>query len=279
MVRQTGDPTGCSVILFKDQLDGARAKIERSERQVDELKIALREWVAAIGNPATIRSVEHKTDWKQITGTLAGIKPPVECSVILGDCVHNLRSALDHLVAAMAPAYEYTTQFPVFWNDTPETRKTIKKRLKHVFPPGAALVKDLQPYHRRPEDPRSDPLWVLSELDNIDKHRLLLVVNPKLADGQIRFRVGGKVHEVTLSKSPDWNPMALGAVPFRITLNGPEANDEVQVDASATTAVVFAKTGLKCDGAEIFPTLRDLISEVRLIFDDFDNRFFELYEG
>lgn len=110
--------------------------------------------------------------------------PPLIIGLLIGDCVHNLRSALDHIVYALIwtnparlgrPPSE-KAMFPIC-----DTRQgylhQIKqlKRLDGIPETVAALIETLQPYHNREKglDHTLHPLWVLNKLENIDKHRRL----------------------------------------------------------------------------------------------------------
>ena len=105
--------------------------------------------------------------------------PPFpEISTLLGDCLHNFRGALDHLIwfasacqSGEPPPGPKRIAFPA-WDD----RDTYKaKGLHAVSPKVRAVVEMLQPYHAG-NDARSHPLWVLNELNNVDKHRELHTV-------------------------------------------------------------------------------------------------------
>lgn len=96
---------------------------------------------------------------------------PLRLSVVLGDFLHNLRSSLDHLawqlVLANGGTPERKTTFPIL----------SKKGSKPIGIAGgvsakaADLVERFQPYNSTDTTPREHPLWVLSTLNNIDKHR------------------------------------------------------------------------------------------------------------
>ncbi len=106
--------------------------------------------------------------------------PPLRLSVLLGDFLHNLRSSLDHLawqlVLANGGTPDTGTSFPVF-----EKRRDFKKFKKNretttgvvgeVAGEAADLIEGLQPYNNAAGSPREHPLWILSKLNNIDKHR------------------------------------------------------------------------------------------------------------
>ena len=115
--------------------------------------------------------------------------------VIVGDVVHNLASALDNLVWALAhanphrptappPTANHTTRnaYTQRWRALafPYSRKRedwegIRARcLSLVDPALHSIFEDAQPFaghERTGEDPDLHPLWVLHELWNRDKHR------------------------------------------------------------------------------------------------------------
>src|SRR5260370_28200532 len=105
---------------------------------------------------------------------------------MIGDCVHNLRSALDHLVYQLAilnkaPASARDkTSFPIFLDQNGFIGVTNKKVKPYVSAEAFAQIERSQPYFTA--NPSELPLmerhtlWVLSQLDIIDKHRLILVL-------------------------------------------------------------------------------------------------------
>jgi hypothetical protein len=99
---------------------------------------------------------------------------------IVGDALHNMRSALDHLALQLVildggnPS-EYT-QFPIY--DSPTNDKgnprfvTIQPRIQDARI--RAALEKVQPYQYA--TPAETELSVISALNNYDKHRLLLTV-------------------------------------------------------------------------------------------------------
>ncbi len=106
-----------------------------------------------------------------------------------GEVVYQLRSALDHLAWQLVEREGRTpnkqTQFPV--------RDSLRGQNNQVLPVKVllplsndskvlGLLNECQPYYGdgttelSPFDAHRHPLWVLKVLNNIDKHRLLLVV-------------------------------------------------------------------------------------------------------
>lgn len=252
--------------------DAVREKITRAEEHVDGLKAALTSAVG--GNAIEVESIEDQPNGKRVTAILKSVDLPPRAGLHLGDAVHNLRSALDHLMCQLAIAAGNAdacdrTQFPIFVEDTKSARRRFEGWTNALAKGAQAEIDALQPFRRRPDAPTSDPLWMLSELDNIDKHRVLLIASPKLADARLEVTMGGETRTFTLSSRPEWTPLKLDAMRFRITATGPQ-NAEVNVKADTSVGVVFAGTGLNCDGKEIFPTVREMIADVKAIVERFE---------
>ena len=103
--------------------------------------------------------------------------PPDHLSHIIGDCIHNLRAALDHLALELAivhkrgkvsKAIEHDSAFPIQRRRNP---KDLKCKLRGIDPRARAIIEGLQPYERGDRF-RGDYLWQLHWLDIEDKHRL-----------------------------------------------------------------------------------------------------------
>jgi hypothetical protein len=109
---------------------------------------------------------------------------PVEWHVRIGECVYNMRTALDHLAYGLniigsgkdPPPNHKVSQFPIYHDRLSYRGLTRARRARDLiehFPRGARTrVERLQPYHGRKNDPFSPRrLGDLAELANIDKHR------------------------------------------------------------------------------------------------------------
>jgi hypothetical protein len=104
--------------------------------------------------------------------------------VILGDAMHNLRSALDHLVwqlVLLDTGKDGTSQhqFPIcstgagYWSITKDGAPSMRdKRLKGITAAHRAIIDEAQPY-RRKADGRVPVLEALRDFSNHDKHRLI----------------------------------------------------------------------------------------------------------
>ncbi len=113
-------------------------------------------------------------------------------SLRVGDVVHNLRSALDHLawqlVILDGAKPDEKTLFPVRKSAVSKTGQSAPTQLRPAVRNREILdaLESVQPYlgpDGQPANYAENPLWRLHRLDIIDKHRLLLVVRAALNVG------------------------------------------------------------------------------------------------
>ena len=113
-------------------------------------------------------------------------EPPPDWSPIIGDVVHNWRSALDHLAWQLVIRNKRKpsggTQFPIFskspfdaslYPNIKEAEDTLKRwnrQVKGMHSGDVALIERLQPYNVG-ENAGVPVLSMLAELSNWDKHR------------------------------------------------------------------------------------------------------------
>ena len=97
----------------------------------------------------------------------------IDASIIAGDTLHNLRSALDilfHEVMEPGTATKYT-RFPIL-----ETREELITRLSTILEKKqiSTVLHNFLRDTVKPYQAGNYPLWALDELNVIDKHKLLL---------------------------------------------------------------------------------------------------------
>jgi hypothetical protein len=165
-------------------LEGAWLKVDRAGHHLATLDQAIAAWNQDGTQPYALRTtdIDRATGWAEIR--LHESSPlPLGWGVIVGDAVHNLRSALDHLawqvVSRDGGDPTEQTMFPIV-DDAAYWSKAARRRLPGASYESRSFFEELQPYQRS-RDPRMvkrQPLYVLRELSNIDKHR---VVHPAWA--------------------------------------------------------------------------------------------------
>jgi hypothetical protein len=107
--------------------------------------------------------------------------PPPELGLIAGDAIHNARSALDHLAVhidargALLADVPFTdddekqVQFPI--TTSPDKfNKAVARRLPHARHEAIDVIERFQPYNVC-DSPDIAHIKLLSDLDNVDKHR------------------------------------------------------------------------------------------------------------
>jgi hypothetical protein len=146
------------------------AKAERAKTQINDLDIAIKAFFAAAGYE--IVSECYPETGEEIWRFQLKSKLPNDLSVRTGEILHNLRSALDQMLAEIvvrvSKQSESKVGFP-FGLDFGEFETALGKQKK--LPADAAqMIRNLQPYNG------GDPLlWLLHATNNRDKHRMGLV--------------------------------------------------------------------------------------------------------
>lgn len=164
-------------------LSGVRAKLNRTDEQAVFLDA---EWRAFRDN-ADAYGVEFEADPEPYCYVvrLKVFKPvPLRLSVIFGEIIHNLRSALDHLVCRLVESYGGIVDrqsFPIYANEADFIGNVASRDKKRGsgplegIPPGSkvwALMEDAQPY-KRGNAAKDHPFYILNDSWNGDKHRVL----------------------------------------------------------------------------------------------------------
>jgi hypothetical protein len=162
-------------------LDGVWAKIDRARDNLHTLDEATQRFLHR--NPYRIVPEPEVQPGHYVIRVQAE-RTPLALPTIVGDVIHDLRSALDNLVWQLVIANGCDpgrhNQFPIYMKeaqfvDAVGRWKKAKRRagpLAGVAPHAWAEIYRLQPYRRA--KPKFTALATLARLSNIDKHRGLL---------------------------------------------------------------------------------------------------------
>lgn len=153
------------------RLVGIRAKIERANQHIKDIESSMRAFRDE--NPYGFRIESDPKTGDEIHRVEIRRETPISLSLITGDALHNLRSALDHLAwqahEADGGKPDRRTYFPIC--ETAAEYKPADLAKKQKFSPRLiSLFESVQPYQSG-----YALLGVLHELNNFDKHRLLIV--------------------------------------------------------------------------------------------------------
>jgi hypothetical protein len=161
-------------------------------------------------------------------------EPPPQLGTIVGDFFHNLRSALDAVVYALAVSTKPSLTererrrigFPITLSPDAFNHSKIR------FVPAAAQeqIERVQPYHD--PYPAEDPLWLIQSFNNIDKHREVLLV-PALSMGSIRSALPKPIEDSDHALGPFEDGAELARYTF------PEPKPEVDLEFTGMFDVSF----------------------------------------
>lgn len=155
---------------------GVRLKQARAESLIAVLQAEVERFLSR--NPFSFRHTTEPGDGGATVHRVLAVvreEPPVEWAPIIGDAVHNLRSALDHAVWAMADPAERidrAAQFPIYASEA-NYEENAPRLLAGVSPRRQELIRSEQPFHWPDPNRAWHPLGLLQWLDNDDKHRTL----------------------------------------------------------------------------------------------------------
>ncbi|WP_152604046.1 hypothetical protein [Methylotenera sp. N17] len=154
-------------------------KVQRARKHLLEIQNELQDFSRSDFCELEIRPLNDGTSNISLTVTKA---LPQSIALTIGDTLHNLRSSLDHLFSEILIHYGVPTnryQFPII-NKSDELEKCESFLIlkKHSAKAITLLSDAIQPY-----ETGNYKLWALSKLNNIDKHRLLLVFGQGTATG------------------------------------------------------------------------------------------------
>jgi hypothetical protein len=149
---------------------------------------ALKAEIAKFGEvrPVAIATEINEDRRKVAIKTVVLRGAPVTWSLVFGECIHDLRTALDHLAYALPrsfladPKWEDSSQFPIC--DTRTKFKRQLSRMEGMHPDTVRALDAAQPYFGR-DQPEGQGLWYLRKFSNLDKHRLSPVVVHALVRG------------------------------------------------------------------------------------------------
>jgi hypothetical protein len=157
-------------------LSGVLLKLAWAEKHIETFRQTIEAYEARDPRPLDVRIEGQQLDDGSEEYELYAIvreQPPQELALIVGDVVHNVRSALDHLVYALSsPEAQESrdTQFPIFTERGAFERRGVSM-IESITGPERTLIENVQPFAHSVE-PDNDPLEILRRLSNMDKHRL-----------------------------------------------------------------------------------------------------------
>jgi hypothetical protein len=253
-------------------LKDSRAKLRRAQEHFDMLKGQIDTFLEA--KPYRVVVDPPVDDLFIVRLDNAPDIPAEDWALIIGDCVHNLRAALDYIAWRLAGSDpdDTNTQFPIFLT-TEKWDRFSAKCIKRMKPEAQAILKKGQPFDR--PDPENTALGGIYILDNADKHKLLTVV----AACPRHFAVEWAQHGGT----PDVPPPAAGVrVAINPAMSGntvlaaihdPYASSDVQMQPELTPDIAFGQSLFAGPNyTAVLDSLEATIREVATVIETFEGR-------
>jgi hypothetical protein len=243
---------------------GARLKIGRANQHINDLYLQSREF-AKTGPYSVFVEADPETG-DSVLRISMDQPAPEGVLLIVGDALHNLRSALDFAMSDIE--FETTgirdphTTFPMR-NTRNELVTAVNGGLKKKAPKAVIdhIVKVVQPY----KGGNADPLWSLHALDIEDKHRLLIAKNDVTYIRNIHCKDGRGQYFVI----PEWAIIYPRSTRYRCV-----GRKDVQVanKGRASFGIVFGD-GMPLYGKPILPALTNLSNFVSETVDGLERVF------
>ena len=195
--------------------------------------------------------------------------PQTDWAGIIGDSIHNARSALDYLAWRLAGSdlSDRDTLFPIY--DTVGKFNASRWRLKRIHPDAIKELGKLQPYARN--DLKISNLWILQELDARDKHKLLTMTATQPMVSSVGVIASSReVSTETQVVFPDFR-FEQDAIIAEASLPATSVNQQVQVDGQFTFEMSFERGIIDGTGDyPVFDSLREIIWTVENVLRHFE---------
>jgi hypothetical protein len=156
------------------QLEGARAKVQQAQVHAALIR---REVLRVTGADAYSVVLRTENDGRKHLWRIEGLQSfDDRLPLWIGDCMHNFRSAWDHIAHELikaVPGLESTnrTMYPLLADEPAGPLYILPNPGPHSE--AMRIVEESQPYNA---GHGSDPLSILNHLDIVDKHRELLAL-------------------------------------------------------------------------------------------------------
>lgn len=221
-----------------------REKLAWARKHFDALEKSVVDFVES--KPYRIAVKFDRKTGEHIASFFDVTDPPADWSLMVGDIVHGMRSALDSLTYALAVKQSGESAanasnmlgFPIF--DTPDGwRDRHKRRVGLLSTEARAKIQELQPYQGAAVG-KTHVLSILRDLSNTDKHKRLLLTLVRGTDVEMVVTpiVGGDSRLPAKVVSDFRGPVRNDTVIARWNF-APDQPDQVDVDIEFTVDVKF----------------------------------------
>jgi hypothetical protein len=259
-------------------LDGARERLKRADENIRNLNREITDFLSPA--PKVTLAVDYDagepiiTDkdreaFEELKEFISSTAIPPRLKVLTGEIVHHLRCAFDHLAWQLSSA-EFQTkfptriQFPIFMEE-PEPCGVTKNKMSGycrqiqgiASPTALTRIHTLQPYLR--QNPSRDPLWLIHDMDRVDKHRELILV---AFSGQLNVMANAVLPGIGLMVPWEVRPRVIQIV----------GQGKVDMKAEMTAQIALGELSERKD-QPIIPTLQNFLRFTSNSIETFANEF------
>ena len=237
----------------------------------------------------TVTEKAYSDSGKHVIEVLDPPKLPREWSLGIGDIAFNLRASLDYMAWQLALLNTRGrerikankagkswppggTQFPIVADiSTRKKKKAFENRLRPFLARHQSRIRREQPYQRR-GNAQTQPLWLLHELRNVDAHRVLHTIVPRVQVWdeplhRVSVSEGGRA-TVEISEHLPHRFQELNIPPVDLD-PGDSLQTTLKVEANLATRVAFDEPGTVLHDQEILPLLDRIRVEVQRVLNVF----------
>jgi len=245
-----------------DRLRPICDRLERADEHVETIKQELRMHFASNFHSLT-GEYDAQLGRSHFQGRIG--HPPIRLFTVIGEALHNYRSALDHLawqlVESRGGTPDEPTKFPILRVPPTANRQGVHPP-PHVHggvsPTALALIEREQPYQLGPHYAHH-PLFGLHHLNIVDKHRHIAVKSSTIE--HIWFGTGGT------TPSFKWVARTESADEYGAHVLLDPIDGNVNVKGHATISIVLHETGPGIDSG-VLQLMVDIQSTVRRVVDE-----------
>lgn len=159
--------------MSSDPLEGPKLKVERADTHISDVRDYIKQYFETC--PYTTFTELDASGERELLKLRLTNPPPGKIAIVVGDVVHNLRSALDQLACCLAIRNGFSdasgTYFPFAVSREIYESKSVQEKVKKLPQAAVQIIHELKPYQGG-----NDLLWSLHQLDIIDKHRALIPI-------------------------------------------------------------------------------------------------------
>ncbi len=250
-------------------LQGCRAKLDRARELLTSLEVAVDQYLTQ-DPPLFKLEGRHSEDCLEYSLIAYGSpEVPLWFSVVTGEIVHHMRSSLDHMVCALVTHNGGTPsryhQFPICTTKEAFKQACSRDYIKGVGPTAKQIIKDVQPFTSATPD--DTVLFVVSEYDNADKHRLLTVLTSIATVGDITIGTDDSIEKPEGRKSSTPTIVGFGDLGMKrldkdgvnvFSIQLAEPAPELTASAPLAPQLALDRCG-RVELAPLIPTLRNLL--------------------